>query len=192
MVTAGYIHTNSRADPKDIVGFPGAKVKVEKADNAFGSIAYMFSDDVAGEFVLVAPYHRDVYGAGTLASVGKIGSTDVLSSALAMSYRFFDSKAAFRPYVKLAMVNTVFRHAKGSATLTALTNPGGATTTVSVDNKRGVVPKVGFVYALNDRLFIDGELYPVANKTIIHLSTGQTVNVNERAAGAGLALGLSF
>lgn len=192
MIKGGYNHFYPQVKSDDISGVPGAKIDVGKAGDVFGSIAYMLTDNIATELMLGVPPNQDIYGSGTIAAAGKIASADVLPPALSIQYRFFEAKSAFRPYVGLGIIRAMFRNVKGTPTLTALTNPGGPETTVSIDSMWGMSAQVGVSYALNDKWFIDGAVIPMFIKTTARLSTGQTVDTKINPIVVNLSVGYRF
>lgn len=192
MVKGGYNQFYPQIKSDDITGVPGGKIDVGKAGNVFGSVAYMLTDNIATEFTLGAPPNHDIYASGTIAAAGKIASADILPPALSIQYRFFEAKSAFRPYVGIGVIRAMFRNAKGTPTLTAITNPGGPETTISIDSAWGLATQAGCSYALNDKWFIDGAIVPMFLKTTARLSTGQTVDVRINPVGVNLSLGYRF
>jgi len=85
-----------------------------------------------------------------------------------------------------------FFNAKGSAALTALTNPGGSPTKVTVDSQFIVTPQIGFSYAMNGKLMLDVAYTKSLLKTTTHLSTGQTADINLDPSSLSLSLGFKF
>ncbi len=76
--------------------------------------------------------------------------------------------------------------------LTALTNPGGSPTTLSIDSVWGLTTQIGFSYALNEKWFIDGAVIPMFIKSTARLSTGQTVDATVNPVGVNLSVGYRF
>jgi len=192
MVKGGYNEFYPQVKSGDITGFPGAKIDVGKAGGLFGSVAYMFTDNIATEFSLGVPPNHDIYASGTIAAAGKIASADILPPSLSLQYRFHEAHSAFRPYVGIGIIRAMFRNANGTPMLTAISNPAGPKTTISIDSAWGLSAQMGVSYALNDKWFLDGAVIPSFLKTTARLSTGQTVDVKVNPVGANLAVGYRF
>ena len=52
---------------------PGAKTAVSNSTQLAGGVTYMWSNNLAIDLPLALPFKHDLYGAGTIAGVGKIG-----------------------------------------------------------------------------------------------------------------------
>ena len=157
-----------------------------------GGISYMLTDNVALDLPLALPFHHKLYGAGALEGVGQIGEVQALPMTLFVQYRFLEAKAKFRPYVGLGATYAYFFNEQGSGVLTALTNPGGPPTKLSVESKFILTPEIGAMLALDEKWFVD-VFYSKANlKVKTTLSTGQTVDAALNPASYGIAIGCKF
>ena len=81
---------------------------------------------------------------------------------------------------------------RGSGTLTGLTNPGGTPTRLSIDDRWGVTPQVGFVARINERWFFDVSVAKTFLKTRNTLSTGQTLDIKLNPVTISLGVGMRF
>jgi outer membrane protein len=111
---------------------------------------------------------------------------------LFLQYRFLEANAKFRPYVGLGATYAYFFNEQGSGVLTALTNPGGAPTKLSVDSKFILTPEIGATLALDGQWFVDVFYSKARLKTRTTLSTGQTVDAALDPASYGIAIGYKF
>lgn len=171
---------------------PGTQADIGSAGQLSGGITYMLSDRLALDIPLALPFRHDITGAGAIAGVGKIGDVKALPATVLMQYRFGDARAGWRPYVGGGVTYAKFFGARGNATLTALTNPGGPQTQLSVQSKLAATFQVGAVVPLNDRWHLDASLTKTLLKTRTTLSTGQTLDARLDPWSFSLGLGTRF
>lgn len=171
---------------------PNTKVDVDSADSLILTGAYMFTDHVSAELFLGLPYKHDLKGAGAINGVGKIGTIEQLPPTLLAQYRFLDPKAAFRPYVGLGLTYAMFRKEIGSATLTAMTNPGGPGTTLRVDNAWGATAELGGTYAFDEKWFANLSVHKTYIKTTTALSTGQKIDTRLDPVSMSFSIGYRY
>jgi outer membrane protein len=155
---------------------PGTKIDVKSATSAIISGTYMVTDHVSVETFIGLPYKHDVVGAGTIASAGKIATIKQVSPTLLAQYRFLDAASPMRPYVGVGPTYAYFFKEEGTGTLTAMTNPGGAPTHVSVDSAWGTSFVAGGTFQLKDHWGLDASVVKTFIKTTTHLSTGQHID----------------
>lgn len=172
--------------------FAGTQIDVGASTQIGGGVTYMLSDTLAVDVPLALPFKHKLYGAGAIAGVGEIGSVQALPITVFLQYRFLKADAKFRPYLGLGLTYAKFFGAEGSAALTAMTNPGGSATTLTVDSKLALTPQVGASYAIDDRWFVDVFYSKSLLKTRSTLSTGQTIDVALDPVAYGIAVGYRF
>jgi outer membrane protein len=118
--------------------FPNTKVDAGSNTQLGGGITYMVTDNLALDVPLATPFKHDLSGAGSIAGVGKLGSTKAIPATLMLQYRFNEAKAAFRPYLGVGVTYAHFYGEKTTATLNGLTGaprrirPPPSSTTSSV------------------------------------------------------------
>jgi outer membrane protein len=100
-------------------------------------ITYYLTDNIAAELILGTTY-SNIYGEGSLASLGKVGKTWLLPPTLTLQYHFTDF-GAFKPYVGAGVNYTMFYSQKGDAA-----------TDLDVKNTFGTALQVGADYMLNE------------------------------------------
>jgi outer membrane protein len=188
---AGYNQFRPQVKSGDITGVPGAKVDVDKGGAPFGSISYMVTDNISGEFAFGVPPKLDIKGDGIIAQAGKIADTKVWSPILMAQYRFGSASSMFRPYVGVGATYVKFTDVETTPILSALTNPGGSTS-ASIDSSWGAVAQVGITYSFGERWFLDSSIVPMRLKSTAHLSTGQKVDVKVNPILVNLAVGAHF
>lgn len=172
--------------------FPNTKSDVGGDTQLSGGITYMYTDNIAIDIPVALPFNHKLKGAGALAGAGQIGAVKALPFTVFGQYRFNAASAVFRPYVGLGLTYAYFFDESGSSALTAMTNPGGSATKLSVQSKFAVTPQVGFTYVLNDKWTLDGSFSQTLLKTRTTFSTGQTLDATLNPNTISLGIGTKF
>lgn len=170
----------------------GSQTTSASSTRLAGGITYMLTNNVSLDLPLALPFHHKLSGAGAIEGVGQLGEVQALPMTLFVQYRFLEANAKFRPYVGLGATYAYFFNEQGSGVLTALTNPGGAPTKLSVDSKFILTPEIGATLALDSQWFLDVFYSKARLKTKTTLSTGQTVDAALDPASYGIAIGYKF
>ena len=134
---------------------PGSTIDIKSASALFFTATYMITDDISVEALGGLPYKHDIIGTGSVQGVGKIGSIHQISPTVLLQYRFMPADAPLRPYVGAGPTFAKFYGSKGSAALTAVTNPGGPPTTIGGDTEWGATTEVGLNYKIDKHWFVD-------------------------------------
>lgn len=171
---------------------PGAKVDVGSATSAILTFTYFAADSVSVEVFAGLPAKHDVYAGGALASVGKLGTTKLAAPTVMGQYRFLSHQSKLKPYVGLGLTYAYFYDEEGSDTLTALTNPGGPATEISVKAAWGPTAQLGLNYAITDRWFIDASVMKTWMKNTATLSTGQSIEARLDPIATNISIGYRF
>ncbi|NDP40558.1 MAG: OmpW family protein [Rhodoferax sp.] len=172
--------------------FPGTKSDVDADTQLGGGISYMYTDNISVDLPLALPFKHKINGAGAIAGVGQIGSVEVLPMTVFLQYRFLEAGAKLRPYVGLGATYAYFFNEEGSGRLTALTNPGGPPTKLSIDSKFVLTPQIGATLAVGDKWFVDVFYSKSMLSTKTTLSTGQTQDIALDPDSYGIAVGYKF
>jgi outer membrane protein len=170
----------------------GSKTSTAADTQLGGGITYMYTDNISVDVPLALPFHHKLYGAGSIEGVGQIGEVQALPMTVFLQYRFLDAGSRFRPYVGLGATYAYFFNEQGSGTLTALTNPGGTPTKVSVASKFTLTPQIGATFAIDAKWFADVFYSKSKLTTTTTLSTGQKVDAALDPASYGIAVGYKF
>lgn len=194
LVKAGVVNVAPQVSSGDLSApsLPGTKIDVKSATTALFTVTYMMTDNWSAELVMGWPPRHDIEGDGAIKGSGKLGSIQQVSPTLLGQYRFFGAKDVFRPYLGAGVTYASFRDGKGTAALTALTNPGGPQTTPSADSAFGLSLQAGGSYAINDKWFVDAALMKTFIKNKNKLSTGQTIETKLDPLSVSLAVGYRF
>lgn len=171
---------------------PGSTIDIKSASALFFTATYMITDDISVEALGGLPYKHDIIGTGSVQGVGKIGSIHQISPTVLLQYRFMPADAPFRPYVGAGPTFAKFYGSKGSASLTAVTNPGGPPTTIGGDTEWGVTTEVGMNYKIDKHWFVDAAVLKTFINTKAQLSTGQTTKARLNPVAINASIGYAF
>jgi outer membrane protein len=174
------------------VSVGGSKTTTASATQLGGGITYMVTDNISVDVPLALPFHHKLYGAGAIDGVGQIGEVQALPMTVFLQYRFMEANARLRPYIGLGATYAYFFNEQGSGTLTAMTNPGGPPTKLSVASKFILTPQIGATFAIDAKWFVDVFYSKSRLSTTTTLSTGQTVDAALDPASYGIAIGFKF
>ena len=181
-----------KSDDLSAPSLPGSKINIKSASALFFTGTYMITDDISVEALGGLPYKHDIVGAGAVAGVGKIGSIHQISPTVLLQYRFLASDAPFRPYIGAGPTFAKFYGTRGSAALTAVTNPGGPPTTIGGDTEWGFTTQVGGAYKIDKHWFVDAAILKTFISTKATLSTGQTTSAKLNPIAINASIGYAF
>ena len=171
----------------------GAQSGVSNSTQYAGGITYMLSNSVAIDLPLALPFKHNLYGAGSIAGVGKIGDTKAIPATVMVQYRFGEASGMFRPYLGLGVTYAKFDGEHTTAVLSGLT--GGTQlvpTSLSIQSKLAATMQVGASYKIDERWFVDGAITKTPLKTRNTLSTGQTLDITLNPIGISLGVGMRY
>jgi outer membrane protein len=194
MVRAGATRIAPQVNSGDLSApsLPNSKNDISADTQLSGGLTYMVTDNVSIDVPVALPFKHKIYGAGALANVGQVGEVSALPVTIFVQYRFMEPNAKLRPYVGLGATYARFYNEQGSATLTALTNPGGPPTQLSIQSKYALTPQIGATLAVDARWFVDvfySKTY-LSNRTT--LSTGQSIDMTLDPNAYGVSVGYKF
>ncbi len=181
-----------KSDDLTAPSLPGSKIDIKSASALFLTATYMITDDISVEALGGLPYKHDIVGAGAVAGVGKIGSVHQVSPTVLLQYRFMAADAPFRPYVGAGPTFAKFYGTKGSAALTAVTNPGGPPTTIGGDTEWGATIEAGGNYKIDKHWFVDAAILKTFISTKAKLSTGQSTSAKLNPIAINASIGYTF
>ena len=181
-----------KSDDLTAPSLPGSKIDIKSASALFFTATYMITDDISVEALGGLPYKHDIVGAGAVAGVGKIGSVHQVSPTILLQYRFLAADAPFRPYIGAGPTFAKFYGTKGSAALTAVTNPGGPPTTIGGDTEWGGTVEIGGNYKIDKHWFLDAAVLKTFISTKATLSTGQSTSAKLNPIAINASIGYTF
>ncbi|XYJ11050.1 OmpW/AlkL family protein [Telluria sp. B2] len=190
----GFNQLTPKVESGDLTGpaLPFTKASVDRDIQPVLIFAYGFTDHISVEVPLGTPYKHKIRGAGSIQGTGELATVEALPAATFLQYRFFEPSATFRPYVGLGATYAYFMKERGSGKLTALTNPGGPATTLSIDNKFTYTAQVGVAMNFSERWFVDATVNKTRLRTVANFSTGQTQRMKLDPVAVVLAVGYKF
>jgi len=172
---------------------PGTKADVGRDMQPVLIFAYGLTDNISVEAALGTPYKHKLYGAGAIEGTGLLGTAEALPAIAFLQYRFFQPTATFRPFVGIGATYAYFMKERGSARMTAITNPGsGVPTTFSIDSKFTYTAQVGVAMNLSEKWFADVTVNKTRLRTDVNFSTGQTQAMKLDPVSVVLAVGYKF
>jgi len=181
-----------KSDDLSAPSLPGSRIDIKSASALFFTATYMITDDISVEALGGLPYKHDIVGAGAVAGVGKIGSIHQISPTVLLQYRFLAADAPLRPYVGAGPTFAKFYGTKGSAALTAVTNPGGPGTTIGGDTEWGGTLQAGANYKIDQHWFLDAAILKTFISTKATLSTGQSTSARLNPIAINASIGYTF
>lgn len=172
----------------------GSQVNVSGDTQPTLQLTYLYTPNWAVALPLGAGFKHKLYGAGSIAGVGQIGTVSALPISVFAQYRFGESRAAIRPYAMLGLSYAYFRDAQGSAALNGLNplNPQDGRTGLKIDSKWAMSPGLGVWVQLDDTWFMDLSWSKSFLKTTSTLSTGQRIDATLNPSIATIGLGRRF
>ena len=171
---------------------PDSKINIKSASALFATATYMITNDISVEALGGLPYKHDIEGAGAVSGVGKIGSIHQISPTVLLQYRFLAADGPFRPYIGAGPTFAKFYGTKGSAALTAVTNPGGPPTTIGGDTEWGGTAQLGANYKIDKHWYIDAAILKTWISTKATLSTGQSTSAKLDPVSVNASIGYTF
>jgi outer membrane protein len=172
----------------------GTTIDVGSDTQLTGQLTYVYDDHVSVAVPLGLGFRHKLYGNGSIAGVGQIGTVDALPITVFAQYRFMEPSDAWRPYAMLGLSYVKFSNAQGSATLNGINpaNPPGGNTGLSVDNAWGTSLGLGATVNLSDGWFVDVSWARTLLKTTATLSTGQKIDATLNPDMFSIGIGRRF
>ena len=194
MVQLGWnkIMPKVRSSDLSAPSLPGSQINIKSASALFATATYMITDDISVEALGGLPYKHDIEGAGAVSGVGKIGTIHQISPTVLLQYRFLAADGPFRPYIGGGPTFAKFYGTKGSAALTAVTNPGGPPTTIGGDTEWGGTLQAGANYKIDKHWFLDAAVLKTFISTKAQLSTGQETKARLNPLSINASIGYTF
>jgi outer membrane protein len=194
MVKLGWNKIMPKVRSSDLTApsLPDSKIDIKSASALFFTATYMITNDISVEALGGLPYKHDIVGAGAVAGVGKIGSIHQISPTVLLQYRFLAADGPFRPYVGAGPTFAKFYGSKGSAALTAVTNPGGPGTIIGGDTEWGGTIEAGANYKIDKHWFVDAAILKTFINTKATLSTGQSTSARLNPVSINASIGYTF
>ncbi len=172
--------------------FPNSKSDVKADTQLTGAVNYSMTDNIVFSLPVGAGFKHDIVGAARIEALGKIGEVKALPITLLAQYRFGAAEATIRPYVGVGATYAKFYGTKGTAALTALTAPGSAGTTLTIDSKFAGSLQVGAVFNVNSKIYLNANAIKTFLSTRTNLSSGQFIDAKIDPLALTFAIGTKF
>lgn len=190
----GFTHLAPSVSSGDLSppAFAHTQADVSADTQLTGALNYSLSDNMVLSVPLGYGFKHKITGAGAIAGVGTLATTRALPITAVLQYRLMSAQDKFRPYAGLGLTYAKFFKTEGAAALTALTNPGGPATTMSISSELVPTVQLGAVFNLDAKWYIEASYTKTFLTTRATLSTGQTLETKLDPNGYTLQLGYKF
>ena len=172
----------------------GTTVDIGSDTQPMLQLTYVYNDHWSVAVPVGAGFKHKLYGTGSIAGTGQIGTVTAVPISVFAQYRLGEANAKFRPYGMLGLSYVNFQDAKGSAVLNGINpiNPSGGSTGLKMDSKLALSPGLGVFIRVDDRWFVDVSYAKTFLKTTTTLSTGQTIDTALNPGTTNLGVGYRF
>ncbi|MEM4988501.1 OmpW family outer membrane protein [Collimonas sp. H4R21] len=177
VVNVGWAHLglNQSSEPLKLGTFtvPNSGAHVSNADTAILQLTHFFTDNIAVTADLGIPPKFKLSGAGSLNSLGQLGTATQWSPAIVAKYFFGDANSQFRPFVGAGATYVWYSNIKLTSSLTGLLGGGdaGASTSADLSSSFAPVGTVGMTYNFDKNWSASFSLSYVPLDTKADLST---------------------
>lgn len=104
--------------------FPGTKIDIGANTQLSGGVNYKLNEYWSIDVPLSLPFEHELYGAGAIQGVGKLGTVKVLPITALVQYQLNFENEALKPYVGVGFTYDKFYGNTGTAVLTSVTGGG--------------------------------------------------------------------
>ena len=173
--------------------FSGTKADIGSSTQMSGGVNYRLNERWAIDIPLALPFEHELYGAGAIQGVGKLGTVKALPITALMQYQLSPENTTFKPYVGVGLTYAKFYGETGTAVLTSIT--GGTPsnpTTPSIQSQWAPSMQIGARYTLTEIWHVDVSYVKTYFDIQNRLSTGQTLNATINPSAISIGLGRSF
>jgi outer membrane protein len=178
--------------PLSAPAFPNTTSDVTDDTQPTGAVNYALTDNIVISVPLGLGFKHDIVGSGRAAGFGKIADVRALPITAIAQYRFGSPEATIRPYVGLGATYAKFYKARGTAALTALTNPGGTPTTLTIGSKFAPTLQAGVVFNFGSKYYANATYMKTMLDPKTTLSTGQFIDSELDPDVISLSIGMRF
>lgn len=170
---------------------PGTGVKVDSAPTIYLNFGYALTDNLVVELLADITSKHDVNATGGLAPLGKIAEVNTLPPTVTLQWHF-SPKGKFQPYVGAGLNYTTFLD---ETTTNSLNNALGGPSSLSVDSSWGLALQAGADIMLNDKWFLNLNVYWIDIDTTANISSPAgpvSVDVKVDPWVYGIGVGTTF
>ena len=160
---------------------PGSGSTVRDADTLGVSMSYFYNDNLALVADFGLPPRMHLYGSGSLAGIGLLGTADKVAPAVLLKYFTGEAKQRWRPYIGGGLAYISFADiAATSQFQQALGMQFGdpsASTSVALSSSWAPILNLGLSYEIQDNWFANFSL------SYVHSSTDATLTTHSKTVG---------
>lgn len=187
------VDPDGSSGPIVIGGMPqaGTGVSVDSAPTVYINLGYAFTDNLVVEVLGDITSKHDVNATGNLAALGKIVEVKTLPPTVTLQWHF-SPNGRFQPYIGAGLNYTNFLSEK---TTGSLNNALGGPSSVSLDSSWGLALQAGADIMLNDKWFLNFNLYWIDIDTTAKISSPAgpvSVDVGVDPWVYGIGIGTTF
>ncbi|RXZ36588.1 OmpW family protein [Oxalobacteraceae bacterium CAVE-383] len=150
VVQVGWFHfsPNDSSDPLQVGGaaIPGSGATIKDADTVGFALTHFFTDNFGVTADLGVPPKFKLNGAGTLSSLGEVGSAKQWSPAIVAKYYFGDAESKFRPFIGAGVTYVWYSDVQLSRSLQSALTAGTGTATADLSSSWAPVANIGAAY----------------------------------------------
>jgi outer membrane protein len=157
---------------------PGTKLNVGPATQVSGGITYQLTDRITLDLPLGPAFKHELFGAGAIEGVGKVGESNALPVTVLVQWRMAEPGAKFQPYVGIGPTYARIGASESTPTLTAIT--GGLPskpTTLTMESGWGFTVQLGAAIPIAGRWSLDVAYMKAFLTSKGVTSTGQTIDL---------------
>jgi len=171
IVRAGPAWVLPNDSSSSVTGIPGSEVGVNDAVSFGFNFTYMATDNIGIELLAATPFTHDLEGQGSIAALGKIGSTKQLPPTLTVQYHF-NVHPQIKPYLGVGLNYTTFFSESSTA---SLNDALGGPTSIELDNSWGASGELGVDFMFQNGWLINAAAWYTGISTTARLQTGSTL-----------------
>ena len=155
-----------------IPGLPDTKINGISGDTQPGAtFSYMFTDNLAIEWILAAPFETKIQAEGGVPLVtgsSAIGTAKYLPEVVSLQYYPMANDSKWQPYLGLGINYTLFTKENTSS---ALNNSAAGASKLKVDNSVGLAAQLGVDYQITDKWLVNAAVWYIDLKTDATITT---------------------
>jgi outer membrane protein len=161
-----------------IPGLPDTKINGISGDTQPGvTFSYMFTDNLAIEWILAAPFETSIQAEGGVPLVtgsSAIGTAKYLPEVISLQYYPMANDSKWQPYLGIGLNYTLFTK---ESTSSAINDSVAGASNLKVDNSTGLAAQLGLDYKLNDKWLVNAVVWYIDLKTDATVRTTNLGNI---------------
>lgn len=167
----GYYTIRPDVDSSEVSGPglpPDTAVNVEDGESFVLTTTYHYNNNLSFEFFYSTWKELDVTAAGSIASLGEIGSIEYLAPTVMANWTFGGRNWVVRPYLGIGINRMIYGNEQANSTLEAAL---GGSTDVELEDTWGAVFTGGLTYDITDQVYVSAAYVQIKTDTQATLTT---------------------